>query len=301
MFEKRYISLLLCCLFLLLTIGCGTDTKTEFVQSTAPASTYLVEYIPGMMSAAEGKTTFDLRIMKRSDGSLVTNLTSTGLSIAPRMYMNNGKNHATPTAAIKNNTDGTYACTVYYLMASAMSGTMGPMPMGHWELAVSVGTEKTSFYPYVEMAMGSNTPKVTLKGQADSISSMTGTEKRSYYLFRDAVTTGATSTFTVFVAAKESMDNYPAVTAGAILTSPSGTWVVSSPTTTLQASTDLATWIPGTDNGAGIWTVAGLSGISSSGTSTVYVSLTVNSEVKTSDGLASSGSNTYQAFTITMP
>jgi len=275
--------------------GCGTDTKTEYVQTSAPASTYLVEYVPGMMAAAEGKTEFKLRVVMRTDGSLVSGLTSTGLSITPTMYMNTGDNHSAPIDSIVNNGDGTYSCTVYYLMATKMGTTIA----GHWELKVTIGSESAFFYPYVNMAMSTNTALKKLKGQSDIISSMTGTEKRTYLLFKDEVVTGATSTYSLFIAAKESLMNFPAVSGGTILTSPTGTWLVDSATTSLSASTDLVTWLPGTDMGDGHWSIGGLSGLSTGNTGTVYVSFTVNGEQKTTDGLVSSGTNTYATFTVT--
>ncbi len=279
---------------LALLAGCGTDTKTEYVQKSAPDSTYLVEYIPGMMPAAEGKTEFTLRIANRSDGSMVTGLTATGLSITPMMYMTDGS-HSAPVDSITNNGDGTYTSHVYYLMPTAMGG----MIKGHWELTVNIESESAVFYPYVNMAMSNNTAKTTLKGQSDIISSMTGTEQRTYYLFKDGVVTGATSTYSLFIAAKESTTKYPAVSDGTSLTSPSGAWLVSAATTTLMASTDLSTWLPGNDNGGGHWSIGGLSGLSSGNTGTVYVSFTVNGEQKTTNGLVSSGTNTYVTFTVT--
>ncbi len=283
---------------LMLLTSCGSSDDTTTAVSS-PASTYLVEYISGMMAASEGKTEFMIRVMKRSDGSLVTGLTSTGLSLHPTMYMNSGKSHATPVDSIHNNGDGTYSCTVYYLMASEMMMMGMPASSGHWELQVKIGTETATFYPFVAMAMSDNTPRGTLKGQSDIISTMTGTEKRAYYLFRDGLATGGTGTWTfdVFIAAKESMTNYPPVSGGTILTSPTGTWSVD--TTLLSASTDLSTWMTGTDKGDGHWSIENLSGLTSGVTGTVYVSFTVNGEVKTTDGLASSGTNTYAAFTVT--
>ena len=295
MFVQKIKTFVLLSAGILLLAGCGTDTKTETVQISAPASIYLVEYVAGMTPAAEGKTEFKLRIVKRSDGSLVSGLTSTGLSIAPMMYMNSGKSHSAPVDSIVNNGDGTYSCTVYYLMATKMMGAIA----GHWELKITIGSETAMFYPYVDTATSSNTAKMTLKGQSDIISSTTGTEKRSYYLFKDDIVTGATTTYSLFIAAKESLMNYPAVSDGTVLNGTTGTWLVTAATTSLSASTDLATWLPGVDMGGGHWAIGGLSGLTSAVTGTVYVSLTVNGEPKTTDGMVSAGTNTYAAFTVT--
>ena len=74
MYLQKIIPSFLLSTGMLLLAGCGTETKTEtvYVATTAPASTYLVEYIPGtalhstMADAAVGKTTFQLRIRNRN-------------------------------------------------------------------------------------------------------------------------------------------------------------------------------------------------------------------------------------------
>lgn len=252
---------------------------------------YKVEYLPGMMPAVQGKTSFRIRVTNRSDGTPATGLS---LSLVPKMYMA-AMSHVTPVGAVIDNGDGTYSCTVYYLMAS------GP-GMGYWELKVQIGGmggETAVFHPAVGMAMVANTVRTTLKGQSDIISSMTGTEKRSYYLFRDGLSgTTGNHTFDIFVAAKESMMSYPAVSGGSILTSPTGTWAVNPATTSLTASTDLSSWVTGTDNGGGRWTVPGLTGLVTGTTGTIYIKLNVNTEDKTTDGNAASGANAYSTFKV---
>ena len=95
------------------------------------------------------------------------------------------------------------------------------------------------------------------------------------------------------------MTNYPAVSDGTSLTSPTGTWLVSGATTSLSASTDLSTWLPGIDNGGGHWSIGGLSGLSSGTTGTVYVQLHRERRAKDHRRLASAGTNTYATFTVT--
>ncbi len=257
----------------------------------ALTNTYRVEYLPEMMPAAQGRTSFKIKVSMRADGLPASGL---AVSLMPVMHMPS-MGHATPVDAVTDNGDGTYSCTVYYLMASG-SG------MGYWELKVQIGGmmgETATFFPAVGMAMGANTVRGTLKGQSDIISSMTGTEKRSYYLFSDGLT-GMTGNhaFDLFIAAKQSMMSYPAIFGGAVLTAPTGTWTVDSGTTSLSASTDLSTWTPGIDDGGGHWTIPGLTGLVSGTTGTIYVKLKVNGEDKTTDGNAASGANAYAAFTV---
>jgi hypothetical protein len=211
----------------------------------------------------------------------------------PVMNMSSHK-HATPVDHVTDNGDGTYSCAVYYLMPSAMNG----MSMGYWELKVMIGSgmtgEAAAFYPAVGMAMGQGTARATLKGQSDTISSMTGTEKRAYYLFKDSLVSNGTATFKLFIAAKESMMSYPAASVGTVLSGPTGTVTAM----TVQASTDGSTWVPAADAAGGHWTMPGLTGLVSGQTNTIYVRVNVNGEDKTTDGNAASGANAYAAFAV---
>ena len=279
--------------------ACGTDTKTEYIQTSAPASTYLVEYIPGttmsgtMADATTGKTTFKLRVRNRSTFAAAAGLS---IQLTPTMHMAS-HDHGTPADVVKESaTPGTYDCTIYYLMASGTGG--------YWELEVKIGAETAMFYPSVGMAMGTDISSGTLKGQSnDLISSMTGTSFRSYYLFKDG--TATPTSINLFLASNANMSQapYPMIYSGATLTNAQNTaWIVSS--VLVEAATDtLATWQTGTNPaGDGHWLVSGLS-LTSAQTNTVYVRVTVNSAVKTTDGMVSnaSGTNTYATFTATLP
>jgi hypothetical protein len=149
---------------------------------------YKVEYLPGMMPATQGKSSFKIRITNRGDGSPATGLS---LSLMPTMHMAT-MSHMTPVdGTITENVPGTYSCTAYYLMASGMG-------MGYWELKVQIGGmggETATFYPSVGMAMGGTTVRSTLKGQSDLIAGMMSPSKRNYYLFKDGLTSGITSGF----------------------------------------------------------------------------------------------------------
>lgn len=261
-------------------------------------NTYRVEYLPGMMPAIQGKTSFKIKVVNRSNGTPASGLT---LKLMPLMHMPT-RNHATPVDAITDNGDGTYSCTAYYLMAS------GP-GMGFWELKVMIGSgmsaESATFHPAVGMAMGTTTGRATLKGVADKILSMptgTATESRSYYLFNDGLTSSMGSySFKLFIATKESMMSYPAVGTGTTLKDEqTASWVVNP--ITVDASTDTTTWLPATEGTvAGHWTIAGLTGLSSGQTGTIYVRMSVNNEVKSTNGMVTSPTSTngYAAFTVT--
>ncbi|MDA8434027.1 MAG: carboxypeptidase-like regulatory domain-containing protein, partial [Nitrospiraceae bacterium] len=261
-------------------------------SKTVMTAGYKVEYIPGAMAAAQGKTMFTIRLTDRTTGKPAA---GKAVGLMPKMHMAS-MSHSAPVGAVIDNNDGTYSCTVYYLMAS------GP-GMGIWELKVTIGGmsgESATFYPSVGMSMGT-TSKANLKGVADLIPAMggTGTTSRTYPLFYDGMSggMGGSSTFRLFIAASDDMMlmKWPAVSIGTTLHDQNGTaWTVNS--MTVEASTDKSAWLPGTDDGNGHWSVPGLTGLSSGGA--VYVRVVVNGEQKTTDGKSVSGDNGYQTFTV---
>jgi hypothetical protein len=254
----------------------------------ALTTSYIVEYIPGMMAATAGKSTFKIKL-SNSNG---TPATGKSITLMPKMFMPTMSHSAPVDTVVESSTPGTYDCSVYYLMAS------GP-GMGYWELKVMVDMESASFYPPVGMSMGT-TSRATLKGVTDVIGSMMGmgTSPRSYYLFNDGSIFGMSSTFKLFIAAGDDtmMMNFPSVSIGSTLhDAMNAAWTVAS--MTVEASTDSgATWSNMTDNGGGHWSVSGLTGLAAGGT--VKIREIINSEQKTTDGLAVSGTNGSATFTI---
>jgi len=299
MINRLLIALiLLFCVALLISCGkSSSDTPTA-------SSLYKVMYVPGtgMSAPKEGKTTFQLMITKTSDGSVVSGITPT---VSFLMTMTNGEQHATPLDVVSESTTtpGTYDCTAYYLMAS------GPT-MGTWEMSVNVGGETATFHPGVAMSMSSDTVKATLKGQNDIITGITGTEKRSYYIFNDGLSSGmamGSGTIKLFIAAKESMMNFPSLASKAVsittLHDETGAGWIADPVT-VEASTDGTTWTTGTNSVGGHWSINLTSGITSSVTNTIYVRLSVGenggtAEQKTTDGHADTVTNGYQTILAT--
>jgi hypothetical protein len=250
-----------------------------------------IEYLPGMMGATEGKTAFRLKVTSRGDGS---NVTGAAVELIPKMYMS-GMSHASPADnSVADHGDGTYGCTVYFLMGS------GPN-MGYMELNVAINGETATFYPPVGMAMGAgNTVRVNLKGWNDNVAGMMGPEQRTYYLFRDELSgTPGNHAFGLFIAARESMLSMPPLVAGSTLhDAQNAAWTVSG--IVVEASTDGSNWITGTNiAGTGRWSVSGLTGLASGTAGHVYVRLFVNGEQKTTDGYPPSGTNVFADFTVT--
>lgn len=268
----------------------------------ALTNSYRVEYLPGAALPAQGKTQFGIRVTRRSDNTAVTGLAASGsLTVLPWMHMAT-RSHSSPwDNAIADNGDGTYSVTVYYLMSTAMNG----ISMGYWHIGFLIGgTETATFYPAVAMAMGTDTVRATLKGQLDNIAAAPATEQRTYYLFKDGGmtydNTSTSHTLNLFLAAKESMESFPAIAAGTVLHDAAGTpWTVTM--ATVEASTDNTTWLPGTNTAGGHWSVPGLTGLARGSAATVSVRVAVNGERKTTNGGAPAGANEYATFAVTAP
>jgi hypothetical protein len=270
---------------------------TPAFVTKALTTNYLVEYLPGDMGASTGKTMFRIRLTNRSDN---TPASGKAVTLRPYMYMST-KSHTTPMDVVVDNGDGTYSCSVYYVMSTVMNG----ISMGVWELKVTIdASESVRFYPMVGMPMGSTT-LAKLNGIDDKITGLAGVEKRTWFLFNDGLTAGmgGSYTFKLFLATKE-MDTvlaFPAVRTGDMLKDETGTpWTVN--TISVEVSTDKATWFSATDAAnSGHWTAAGLNGLTAGTAGKIHVRLKVNDVLKTTDGLplAADGSNGYQTFTVT--
>ena len=268
----------------------------------ALTDSYKVEYLPGTMAAMMGKTRFKLRLTDHATEQAVSGETVT---LMPLMYMA-AHNHSTPLeGCTESATAGEYDCTIFYLMASSM---MDGTSMGYWDLKVMIGGmtgESTHFYPHVMMAMG-DTTRAILKGVNDEIpgmameGDMATAEKRSYYLFKSNLS-GMTDnhTFQLFIAAKESMMSYPAVTSTRILSEGNMDYELAISSMNVEVSTDHNTWISANEDGNGYWTATGITGLTNAEQGEIYVRMSVNGEQKSTDGNVANGSNAYATFLIT--
>lgn len=304
-----------------------------FAKETMTDS-YYIEYVEGMHSAVNGKTSFSLSIEDHSGQA------QTGLNVMIKPKMNMAE--MTHGTAFEQNcgesdTAGTYDCTVYYLMPSVMHG----QSMGFWELKVMIGGhdgEHAMFYPTVGMAMG-DTAQVRLRGQDDKISAAMDhdhdaeddghgdhhssapsltirgmadmpeeTESRTYYLFKRALTGEDNDhTFELFLAAKEDADHYPPVYTGATLNADSMHYELAISTMSVEVSTDAENWITAEEgHHHGHWSASGITGLTHGVSGTIYVRLIVEGEQKTTDGLALNAdaltedtNNHFARFTVT--
>jgi hypothetical protein len=261
------------------------------MATVALTTSYRVEYIP-VTIPAQGRTDFRIKVNNRSNGTIAPGLP---VRIVPWMYMAT-KDHSSPIDnAIVDNGDGTYACTVYYVMGSA--------GMGFWELRVVVAGETATFHPFVGMP-GADTARATLKGTDNAASIPVA--QRNYFLFKDGAMSGATGAhiFKVYLAANDNQSSFPQLQVGTVLHTPAGT-PFTVDTITLDASTDNtfnSGVVVGTPAaGTAHWTLSGLSGLLSGQPGKVYVRLTVNGERKTMTGAPDNGTNGFATFNVTAP
>jgi len=287
--SRRLILITMLCLSLVI-FGCGSGgsgtTSSAQTNESVTTASYKIEYIPAT-AATEGKSSFKIRVSNKTTGAAVAGKT---ITLTPTMNMTS-MSHSTPCEALKDNADGTYSGTIYYLMASTMANGTS---MGTWELKFAVDGETATFNPAVTMSMGT-TPRCTLKGINDKIGSTMGSATaRNYYLFNDGIS-GSTAKLFIAAADDSMMTNFPAVSIGSMLHDQmSADMPVSS--MTVEVSTDKTAWTTLTDDGNGHWSKSGLAMLSAG--SHLYVRLTVNGEQKTTDGLAVSGTNDSATFTI---
>jgi len=292
---------------LLLISACGGSDNSDDGSLQKPTETveftdsYRIEYVSGQTPEVQGRTEFTIKIDRRDDSLAAPGL---AISVSAVMHMAD-HSHSTPVDEVVDNGDGTYSCAVYYLMASAMNGAS----LGDWELTVLVEGESDEFavfYPYVGMPMGNDTVRATLKGQSDLVAGMSAPENRVYYLFNDGLFNDgpfndkqtSAGELNLFIAAKESMMSYPPVSQGSTLHDENGApWTIDE--ITVEASVDGEVWSEGADLGGGHWIVSGLEGLSSGVQANVMVRVSVNGEVKTTDGEAVSQDNGQAVFAAT--
>jgi hypothetical protein len=268
--------------------------------TTAATASYQVTYTPPMMNV-HGKNKFTISVAD-SSGTPVSGLTN--LSVMPVMYMVD-RMHATPVGETINEVaghPGDYEITVYYLMPSRM---MDGTTMGTWDLKVMIGTESAHFYPNIDMAMMTNTVRVQLKGIDDTIIDMTGLEVgRTYNLFKDQLVTSSgpgTHDFDIFIAPIETMMSFPALKVPMTLQSGMGGTPLDVTSVTVEAEVNgTGGYNPASPNGDGTWSLNDIT--LNSGANTIDVRLIVNSETKTTNGLAvDPGVNDFATFTVTLP
>ena len=126
---------------------------------------------------------------------------------------------------------------------------------------------------------------------------MTETEPRSYYLFNDGLVAGESGyNLSLFIAAKNSMKSYPAVATGGELAN--GDMSVQINNVHLEASVAGGDWVSAEESGDGHYIIRGIQGLTAGTDSELKISLMINGEQKTTDGMAVSDTNAYATFFV---
>lgn len=269
-----------------------------FAEMAASESYYVAYGKIGM--SREGRSQFTLTVADKM-GLPVSGVTPQ-LNPVMNMAMHS---HGTPAeGCTETDTQGISTCTLYYLMASEM---MNGASMGYWNIGVQIGEESVNFVPSVMMAMG-DTVRTVLKGVNDTIPVMSShdmgamvmaadMEARSYYLFNDGLTaTTEGHQFSLFIASKNSMSDYPIVATGASMMK--GDMSMNIDEMLVEVSVDGQTFITASELGGGHFRVDTLAGLSAGTDAEIYVRLTVNGEQKTSDGMMLSDTNGVATFFV---
>jgi len=249
-----------------LTTGQIGDLPFGLVALT---SAYRIEYLPGVLPAAVGKTSFRLRVADRATGEPVTGL---AVGLMPVMRMPT-MSHATPVDAVTEVGGGEYDATAYYVMPS------GP-DMGYWELGVTVGGmggEKATFYPPVGVRMGGTAMARLTGGAADQVAGTMGPSARTYQVFAEGFSLSAgLGTFRLLVATMDTMMSFPQVAAGATLHDGTSAAVTVAAVQVRVSADEGVTWKVADHVAGGHYAATGLEGLVEGQEATLQVELSVD-------------------------
>lgn len=239
-------------------------------------------------------------------------------TIKPMMDMGSYKHSSPHSGCTKTDAEGNANCTVYFNMASVSPNGDS---MGTWNIDITLpgtqtgntsdGSETITFTPIVNMAMDTTRVAKLRGGLDDQAPSMNGkTDSRQYLIFNNGISvndsiSGSESSnnksVELFIAAKETMMNFPALTTGLILNEDNHETELTVNSITVKVSADNSTWTTATsdfseggEGSEGIWIADNISGLSNE----LYVSLTVNGETKTTDGEVAGTENASAMFVV---
>ncbi|MDH5756877.1 MAG: FixH family protein [Nitrospinota bacterium] len=259
-------------LFAVALTACGSSDSgsSSGYNDTVSTASYAIEYSADAPPAM-GKSSFTLKVKKAgvaTPGLAVTLAPMMDMGGGMRSTADMGMTHGTPAEAVVDNGDGTYTCTLYYIMA------------GKWSLGVNVEGETATFMLNVAMA-GKDTAMAKLSSQTKRIMALGGgMQPMPYFLFNEGMT-GA-DTFRIFIAARQDMFTYPHIGGAHV-----------------EVSTDKASWGAMMDHGGGHYMIGGLTGPKAGVQGSIYIRMSVDGSQCTTDGSAPNGSNDYQTFLVT--
>ena len=286
-------------------VSCGGGGGTAANPNIQKTENYKVEYVPGAMDAAQGKTDFQIVLTSLNAAKdLQAPAPGPTVTLKPMMYMDSGKNHSAPVAnggaCLQSDTLGTYDCTVFYVMASVD---------GYWELEVMIGDETpVIFEPTVAMAMGG---AAMAKQKNSLLATMMG--PRTFQVFKSKLT-GSTGnhTFELFTSTMETMMSFPAVYAGVTLNpGPTGSLFIDSMRVIVSDTSTFDAEYEATPANNGYWSAANIPGLTNGDATTLYVRVIINGNtlnnnaagllfvVPATDPPTPTGAVEYATFTVT--
>jgi len=189
--------------------ACGSDDATSEAPAFPKTLAFSDDYI----------ATFDMTDIQDASADITVTITDadgnspidSNVTVTPLMNMVSGMEHDTPMASRSGPLDenNQFKTTAYFLMPS------GP-EMGVWSFTVGFDGEEETFEIDVNMM---TSEREVLVGTSDSISSMGNETGRPYILFNEARhVTDDMNSFTVFIAARETMMKHTSLVDGITLT-----------------------------------------------------------------------------------
>ncbi len=210
--------------------------------------------------------------------------------ITPIMEMTSGMVHSTPVAQTSGalNSEGQFSSTAYFLMPSGQ--------MGSWYVDVTFANKTTRHDIMVDMSMAD---RQQLKGGiSDQISQMEMAVARPYYLYDLGRHVSSTmNTFTVYIAARETLMDYKSISDSVVLNAGS-TYELNTASVVVEMCSDNCNsegnWKTAMANSErpGEYTADQLN-LNNDNNDSVEVRLTVAGERKTSDGTQEGNNATF--------
>lgn len=273
-----------------LTLADGSEVQVQLtIQNEAPFSdmpaTARTRHRLTLTYTATGEP-----VDMSAEGSPVT-----ALEPMLMMHMLSGHNHTTPYVSTyadsSDPANGHYDYDVYYVMASNMSMDDMQVPMGLWEMRLSVqeqngDSQDAIFHPEVQMAMGDTLLSAKGADTDDRVMGMDQMEMpRPYWLWMHSIQAQVDGShdLIVFLSSKDGM-SFPAVHTGtggvmgdSMMEGDMSGSSLSVSSVSVEVSTDNGNnWTAMNDNGEGYYSLQAISGLSTTAINSLSFRIQVN-------------------------
>ncbi|MFT6153684.1 MAG: hypothetical protein ACJA0E_000411 [Bermanella sp.] len=191
--------------------ACGSESESQpelettgFTRSLSLSGDYIASF--NMTDVRNASADITVTIIE-ADGDAPID---TDVTITPLMQMVSGMNHDTPMSSRSGSLDenNQFKTKAYFLMPSGAE-------LGEWSFKVAFDGEEDTFSVDVDMMMSD---REVLLGSSDKISSMGNEVGRPYLLYNETRhVTDSMNSFTVYIAARETMMKHTALVDGITL------------------------------------------------------------------------------------